>query len=143
MLTGGCLCGEVRYDAGADSFHQSACHCSVCRRASGAPFVAWFSVPRAHFRWLQGQAMSYASSVHGTRGFCPRCGTQLTFEDSAYPDEVDVTTCSLDHPEQLPPHSHIYTGTQLEWVKLNDGLPRYRGSRSEEEPPGGKASRSD
>jgi hypothetical protein len=56
MLTGGCLCGGIRYDAGADSFHQSACHCSVCRRASGA---------------------------------------------------------------------------QLEWVRLDDGLPRYRGSRSE------------
>lgn len=75
--------------------------------------------------------MSYASSIHGTRSFCPRCVTQLTFEDSGYPDEVDVTTCSLDNPEQLPPHSHIYTGTQLEWVRLADGLPRYSDSRDD------------
>ena len=75
--------------------------------------------------------MSYAFSVHGTRCLCTRCGTQLTFEDSGYPDEVDVTTCILDEPAGFPPQSHIYTETQVEWVKLADGLPRYRGARSE------------
>jgi hypothetical protein len=143
MLSGGCLCGDVRYEAGTGAFHECACHCSICRRASGAPFVAWFSVPRTSFRWLQGQATSYASTERGTRSFCPRCGTQLTFEESDCPDEMGVTTCSLDNPEQLPPHCHIYTGTQLEWVKLEDGLPRHRGARSEEEPSGREASRSD
>ena len=131
MLSGGCLCGDVRYEAGTGAFHETACHCSMCRRASGAPFVVWFSVPRANFRWLQGQATPYASSEHCIRSFCPRCGTQLTFEDARDPGEVGLTTGSLDDPEQLPPHSHIYTDTQLEWVKLADGLPRYRGARSE------------
>ena len=130
MLTGGCLCGAIRYAAGAGAFHESACHCSIWRRASGAPFVAWFSVPRAHLRWLQGQPARYASSGHGTRSFCARCGTQLVFEDDRSPDEVDLTTCSLDGPQRLPPQSHIYTETQVAWVKLADGLPRYRGSRS-------------
>ena len=40
MLSGGCLCGDVRYEAGTGAFHESACHCSMCRRASGALFVA-------------------------------------------------------------------------------------------------------
>ena len=129
MLTGGCLCGDIRYEAGAGAMHQSACHCSMCRRASGAPFVAWFSVPRANFRWLQGQPATYVSSEHGKRSFCPRCGTQLMFEDDRYADEVDLTTCSLDEPGRFAPQSHIYTATQVEWVKLADGLPRYAGSR--------------
>ncbi|MDN2709368.1 GFA family protein [Janthinobacterium sp. SUN118] len=129
MLSGGCLCGDVRYEAGTGAFHESACHCSMCRRASGAPFVAWFSVPRANLRWLQGQARSHASSVHGKRSFCPRCGTQLTFEDERYPDEVDLTTCSLDEPQRLPPQSHIHTASQVAWLRLADGLPRYQASR--------------
>ncbi len=128
MLNGGCLCGDIRYDAGARAMHQSACHCSTCRRASGAPFVAWFSVPRANLRWLQGRPSSYASSEHGTRSFCPRCGTQLMFEDDRSPDEVDLTTCSLDEPDRFPPQSHIYTATQVGWVKLDDGLPRFSAS---------------
>ena len=131
MLTGGCLCGAIRYDAGAGAYHESACHCSMCRRASGAPFVAWFSVPRANLHWLRGQPTRYASSAHGTRSFCSRCGTQLAFEDERSPHEVDLTTCSLDEPERMPPQSHIYTDTQVTWVRLADGLPRYRGSRSE------------
>ena len=128
MLNGGCLCGDIRYEAGAGAMHQSACHCSMCRRASGAPFVAWFSVPRLNLRWLQGRPSSYASSEHGTRSFCARCGTQLLFEDDRYPEEVDLTTCSLDDPDRLAPQSHIYTATQVAWVKLDDGLPRYSAS---------------
>ena len=129
MLNGGCLCGAIRYEAGAGAFHQSVCHCSLCRRASGAPFVAWFSVPRANLRWLQGQPTTYVSSEHGRRSFCPRCGTQLMFEDDRHANEVDLTTCSLDEPGRLPPQSHIYTATQLAWVQLADGLPRYAGAR--------------
>ena len=128
MLNGGCLCGDIHYEAGAGAMHQSACHCSMCRRASGAPFVAWFSVPRLNLRWLQGRPSSYASSEHGTRSFCARCGTQLLFEDDRYPEEVDLTTCSLDDPDRLAPQSHIYTATQVAWVKLDDGLPRYSAS---------------
>ena len=76
----------------------------------------------------QGRPVSYASSEHGTRSFCPRCGTQLMFEDDRSPDEVDLTTCSLDESDRFPPKSHIYTATKVAWVKLDDGLPRYDAS---------------
>lgn len=132
MLTGGCLCGAMRYESDALPFHETICHCSMCRRATGAPMVAWFSVPRAQLRWLDGEPARYASSADATRTFCPRCGTPLTFEDSHYPDEIDVTVCSLDAPVQMVPRDHTHTATQLEWVRLADSLPRYRGARSEE-----------
>ena len=47
MLTGGCFCGRVRYEARGPAFNRTSCHCSICRRTSGAPFVAWFSVARS------------------------------------------------------------------------------------------------
>lgn len=129
-LTGGCLCGRVRYEAGGTPFHETVCHCSICRRASGAPLVAWFSVPRAAFRVTAGTPTRFASSTTGTRSFCPACGTQITFEDAAHPDEIDVTTASLDDPGALPPRDHVHEATRLPWVRLCDGLPTYPEART-------------
>src|SRR4051812_47536370 len=106
MLKGGCFCGEIRYEAAARPFNETSCHCSICRRTAGAPFVAWFSVPRTGFRLLQGAPARFRSSAHGTRSFCPRCGTPLTFEDDDFPQEIDVTTSSLDDAESVPPKDH-------------------------------------
>src|ERR687892_147820 len=132
MLTGKCFCGRIRYEAVGAAFHESNCHCSICRRSTGAPFVTWFSVPPSQFRFMCGAPTRFRSSAKGTRSFCPHCGTQLTFEHQDFPDEIDVTTCSLDDPEGLPPRDHTRTSSKLSWVQLADGLPRFRESRQEE-----------
>ncbi len=132
MLKGGCFCGQVRYEAGDMPFHETNCHCSVCRRTTGAPFVAWFSVPRTHFRLVRGEPTRFRSTAKATRSFCPQCGTQLTFEHEDFFDEIDVTTCSIDEPDELPPKDHIWTSSKLSWVKLADQLPEYKENRQEE-----------
>jgi hypothetical protein len=55
MLKGGCFCGWIRYEAAGTPFHETSCHCSICRRTTGAPFVTWFSVPRPGFRLVRGE----------------------------------------------------------------------------------------
>ncbi|MGH8609046.1 MAG: GFA family protein [Gammaproteobacteria bacterium] len=90
MLKGGCFCGRIRYEATGTPFHETNCHCSICRRTTGAPFVTWFSVPRSQFRLVCGEPTRFRSTAKGTRSFCPQCGTQLTFEDEDLPDEIDV-----------------------------------------------------
>lgn len=124
-LTGGCYCGAIRYEAAGAPFNETSCHCSICRRTTGAPFVAWFSVARRDFRFVSGQPATLRSTPLGTRSFCPACGTQLTFEHADYPQEIDVTTCSLDDPQALPPKTHIHTSSKLPWIHLADGLPEY------------------
>lgn len=131
MLTGGCLCGSVRYEVNGSPQHAGNCHCSMCRRAAGAPFVAWFSVPRSQFRWVAGEPKKFQSSGKAKRGFCKQCGSQLTFEDVDYPQEIDVTTCSLDDPERAAPAYHIWTSSKLDWIRLADGLPEYRERRTQ------------
>jgi len=128
MLRGGCFCGRIRYEAAGAPFHETSCHCSICRRTTGAPFVAWFSVPRSSFR-MHGEPARFSSTAKGTRTFCPQCGAQLTFEHADHPGEIDVTTCSLDDPNALPPRDHTRTSGKLSWIKLCDGLPEYRESR--------------
>ena len=93
--------------------------------------MAWFSVPAAGFQLLAGAPARFRSSAHATRTFCPTCGTQLTFADDASPDEIDISTCSLDQPLAAAPRDHTYTASQLDWLRLADGLPRFSRSRSE------------
>jgi len=124
-LLGGCFCGELRYEAGGAPFNELLCHCTICRRTTGAPMVAWFSAPRERFRWVRGQPAQFRSTPVAVRSFCPRCGTQLTFAHDEFPDEVDVTTASLDDPHAVPPRAHIFARSRLQWVRLDDGLPRF------------------
>lgn len=129
MLRGGCYCGDVRYEASGRPFHETNCHCSICRRTTGAPFVTWFSVPRTTFRFVRGQPTYFKSSPTGERSFCSRCGTQLTVALTGAPDEIDVTTCSLDSPEALPPRDHTRTSSKLPWIVTCGNLPEIHESR--------------
>ena len=129
-LRGRCLCGAIRYEVTGEPYDATLCHCSLCRRASGAPLVAWFSVSADEFRLLDGEPASFRSSEHATRTFCSRCGTPLTFRSDRTPDEVDVTTCSLEDPELVPPADHTQVATRLAWLKVADGLPEFADKRS-------------
>lgn len=131
MFTGGCYCKAIRYEAADRANNRTNCHCTMCRGTTGAPCVAWFSVHINDFRYTRGSPTRYRSSEHATRTFCPVCGTQLTFENVASPEEIDITTCSLDNPASAEPQDHTFTASQVAWLKLADGLPRYQSSRSE------------
>ncbi|MFE1600377.1 GFA family protein [Methylobacterium sp. ID0610] len=132
MLTGGCLCGQVRYAADGPVFHETICHCACCRRAVGAASVAWFSVPRAAFRLTAGEPARYRSSPGVLRGFCGVCGTSLTYETRGHPDAVDVTVASLDDPDAVVPRDHTQAAERLRWTIIGDGLPVHPGARPEE-----------
>lgn len=131
MLTGQCHCGAIRYEVSGAISSQTICHCSICRATTGAPCVAWFTVPLTGFRLTAGTPVTYRSSGHGTRTFCGACGAQLTFSDDDYPDAIDVTTCTLAQPQLAAPTSHIFMDSAVPWMVPGDGLPRYRCSRSE------------
>ena len=130
MLKGHCLCGAIRYETVAPPTLECVCHCTMCRRAAGSPMVGWFTVPRGAYRVVAGTPTRYRSSPQAIRTFCGTCGTPLTFESTRFPDETDITICSLDDPEQVPPRDHTRAATKLSWVKLADGLPAYPEQRT-------------
>ena len=130
-LQGGCMCGAVRYEATGEPFNVTLCHCVDCRRASGAPALAWFSVRRDALRWTLGSPALNPSSPGVERQFCGRCGTQLTWHGADAADEIDVTLCSLDDPEALAPADHTFASQQVRWLHLADSLPRYPKTRSQ------------
>jgi hypothetical protein len=122
-LTGGCLCGAVRYRISAAPRSADYCHCRMCRRAAGAPVVARVVVTISSFAWTRAQPAVYRSSQRAERFFCPTCGTPLALRDE--PDFLDVTLATLDDPEVIRPSHHIWAASQIEWLDIADDLPRY------------------
>jgi hypothetical protein len=116
MIEGGCFCGAIRYTFEGGDYPVASCHCSMCRKTSAAPFVTWVVVPASAFRYLQGEPETLRSSTHGTRYFCSSCGTPLVCVNATHPDIVDVTSCSLDAPEDYPPTLAVHKDTRLSWL---------------------------
>jgi ribosomal protein S18 acetylase RimI-like enzyme len=123
--TGGCLCGAIRYRAAAPPLEVVHCHCSLCRRQSGAPFVTWATFPAAAFAVTAGQPAEVRATPRAVRTFCAACGSPLTFREPARPRSIDVTVGSADRPEALPPAHHIWTASALPWLRLDDDLARH------------------
>ncbi len=123
--TGGCLCGEVRYSFEGNPLWKCHCHCSMCRRTTGAGFATWVGFPAGAFSWIQGQPSFYRSSPEAEIGFCGNCGGTLTFHRV---NEASAALGSLDHPEKVPAGSddlHVFTEDQIPWLKIDDDLPQY------------------
>jgi hypothetical protein len=124
-LEGGCLCGEIRYRVSGEIIDAGYCHCRICQRASGAPVVAWLTVPAGSFSYLMGTPSVYRSSAQSQREFCGGCGTQLLFRRIQSPETVDVTIASIDDPSQIEPGYHIWRESRIRWFETADTLPRY------------------
>jgi len=127
-ITGGCLCGAVRYEVSQTPDEDIGyCHCRMCQKALGGLFgcfVIFTGAEKANtFQFILGAPKLYKSSARAERGFCAECGTPLLFRDSK---AIAVTLGSLDHPEEFPPKSHSGIESQVPWLTIDNGLPRWK-----------------
>lgn len=122
-ITGGCLCGDLRYEARGEPLWTGYCHCRWCQRQSGAAFIVFVMFAASNFNWIQGELATYASSSGVERGFCARCGSTLTFARPTR-NEISVVSGSLDDPNSIQPKEHIFTVHQASWLRVDDDLPR-------------------
>lgn len=124
-VTGGCLCGRVRYEAAARP-RVHYCHCSMCRRATGSAFAVLAWVPADSLRWIgDGRPAERRSSPIARRSFCGRCGTPigLIYDDG---DEIALHVGTLDRPGDVPPGHHYGIEGRLAWVDCGAALPSRR-----------------
>ncbi|MCW3479371.1 GFA family protein [Neisseriaceae bacterium JH1-16] len=124
-LEGGCQCGSIRYRLSGAPLLAALCHCSMCRRASAAPAVAWAMYEQGQLEFESAELTVYESSPGALRGFCPRCGTQISFRADYLPGLVDITIGSLDDPAKVEPTFHYWDAERLPWVEFADRLPRH------------------
>ena len=132
-LTGGCLCGAVRFECLHDGETMAVCHCSDCRRASGAAAAHILRVPAEALTLVSGEPRAYekhADSGHAiTRHFCPRCGSQLYSEREDTPQYRAIRVGTLDDASSLEVGLHIWTRSALPWVARDASLPQHEGNR--------------
>lgn len=124
-ITGRCHCGAVSYSADGDPIYEALCHCSDCRRHAGAPMVGWTAFPADAVN-VEGETKVYASSDHGRRHFCGRCGTSLFYtNDVALPGLFDVQSGTFDDPGARPPSIQVQCAERLAWMDQVDTMPKF------------------
>jgi hypothetical protein len=121
---GGCLCTAVRYRVTGTPLLSGICHCTSCRKAAGAPSVAWVTFEHKNFELLSGAPRSFESTPGIFRTFCGNCGTPLTYASDHSPATVDVTTISLDDPEAFPPTQEGWLEDHVSWEAIGEGRER-------------------
>lgn len=125
-LTGGCLCGAVRYRAEGEPLNVRACHCRKCQKATGGVFYARAQFPRGAVS-IEGETQSYAASARIERVFCPTCGTTLFSRAIDGRETIGVSLPTLDDQTALSPSEHIFIDDKAPWLMLCDELPQHGG----------------
>ena len=122
---GRCHCGAISYAAAGEAEHHALCHCTDCRRWSGAPMVGWIAF-KADRVTVRGEPVAYRSSEHGRREFCGACGTGLFYRNAAaLPGIVDVHSGTLDDYADNPPGAQIMVKDRVGWMDEVERLPRF------------------
>jgi hypothetical protein len=126
-MTGGCLCGTVRYELKSAPFDCGWCHCRTCQLSSGTPAQAFASVKRGDWIATAGadSIRAVQSSSFGQRYFCGNCGTPLYVTVDHQPETLDFSVVTLDDPDAVPPEYHIFWSSKIGWFNLDDDLLRH------------------
>jgi hypothetical protein len=126
-LTGGCMCGAVRYELQSEPFDCGYCHCRTCQLNSGAPVMAFASVANGDWLVTQGsdRIRRRRSSSFAERLFCGACGTPLAIDYDIQPETFDFSVATLDDPDAIAPEFHIFWASKLSWFQPADDLPKH------------------
>jgi hypothetical protein len=121
-LAGGCQCGAVRYRLMAEPTGVNVCHCRMCQKAGGGPFMTFGGVRLAEFVVTRGAISIFKSSDIAERGFCAHCGTPLTYRGFGA-DRVSVTLGSLDDPNEVEPTGQLGVESKVRWLARSLATP--------------------
>ena len=126
--TGGCACGEIRYEVSGEPMAMVDCQCRDCQRKSGTGHSSFVVLPRAGAT-LSGKAAQWDMVADSgnvkTRGFCPKCGSPVYVTFPANPGVIAVHAGSLDEPSRYKPQVVTYTVRGHTWDKLDPALPKF------------------
>ena len=131
MIRGQCHCGGIRYEIEEVAL-MSHCHCTVCRKATGAAFATWAHVTDASFRLVSGAELvrKHLDETGMGREFCGVCGSPAPGK----PDHMttwSVPAGTLDDDPKVRPVAHVFVRSCAHWWSIEDELPKF-----EKWPPG-------
>jgi hypothetical protein len=130
-ITGGCMCGAVRYEVSGKPFWVGHCHCVSCRRHTGAAVVTFAGFKEDQVTFTKEERRIYNSSPGVGRAFCGQCGTPLTWEGQSEVLErgmiIEFHISTLDDPNAFIPTNHLFYPERIAWFDVADDLARYHG----------------
>ena len=133
MITGGCLCGAVRYEITAEPIVTRVCWCRLCQYLGAGSATVNVCFPSAALS-VEGTMTDYRSTADSGnvmhRRFCGTCGTALFSEAESRPHLIFVRAGTLDDPEVARPAMTIWTSQAPTWACMDPTLPKSMGQPS-------------
>ena len=131
-LTGGCLCGAVRFEVVEPPISAGYCHCTRCQRRTGTAASAQARIAPGSLRVLEGADVvrSYDPPDGFSKAFCSRCGSALWSTDPDDSDVISVRLGAFDSDPGIRPGYRQFVAFAAAWEPLpEDGLPRFPNRR--------------
>lgn len=127
-ITGSCLCGSIRFEIVPPSTGFRYCHCTRCRKATGAAHAANIFLPKSQFKWLAGESLLRHFDLPGAKrfavNFCTQCGTRMPHQITAT-ENMLIPAGVLDAKPDLQPDSSIFWGSKAPWFVETQALPKF------------------
>jgi hypothetical protein len=124
-ISGGCFCGQVRYEVDAPLINAQSCHCSRCRKAFSGAGSAYAEVVSGSFKWTNGeeQLRRYEAASGWGLCFCQTCGTTLcgVREGTVH----GVTLGSVDGDPGVQIGMHLFVGSRAPWDHIGGNAPQF------------------
>lgn len=126
MLSGNCLCGEVTFRLEGPLSDIKCCHCSQCRKTTGAAGIATFHLPKNNFKWLSGEPFIavYSLNENWSRNFCKQCGCPLPGLNDTL---AFIPAGLINEPIDNKVSHHICVDSKAEWDIIGDDGIQYSG----------------
>jgi hypothetical protein len=129
-VTGGCLCGAVRYISASPPIAVRTCWCRLCQYLGAGSATVNAAFLKADVG-VTGETTDYVSVADSGnrmhRRFCSKCGTSLFSEAEARPHLIFVRAGTLDDPNIAAPGATIWTKAAPRWACINETLPKFEG----------------
>ena len=128
QMTGGCLCGQIRYCASADPVFVGVCHCRHCQKQTGTAFSVLVGIPKSAMS-IQGPIKAFHDTGDSgqtvERNFCPECGSPIFTDAAVMPGIAFIKAGTLDDTSSLDPKMHIYCDSKAQWTLIAEGSQRF------------------
>lgn len=129
-ITGGCLCGAVRYSIASEPIVTRQCWCRLCQYLGAGSSTVNTGFLTADFTVTGAVASHQVAADSGNpmiRSFCPACGTPLFSETPARPEFRFVRAGTLDDPGGVAPSINIWTAQAPHWAHFDPSVPQCQG----------------
>ena len=126
-ISGGCLCGGVKYQVSGTPQFAANCHCSMCRRQTGSAYLPAVGFDKNEFKFTKGENLvsKYSSSPGGERWFCRECGSALGGASKDQP-MVFINMGTMEGDPGIKPQMHVFVGSKAPWDEITDKLPQHK-----------------